>query len=92
MSIKDFDFKGAFIGFCIVKDKAKNTILVKVCDGNKKEAVEKIYDYRKTLDDNNIITLETATIKNFGSISKDYVQVRINRFVEQTKSDKYIIE
>lgn len=92
MSIKDFNFKGAFIGFCIIKDKAKNIVIVKTCDGTRKQADDKIYDYRKTLDDKNIITLEIATIKNFGTISKDYIQTRINRFTEQTKSDKYIIE
>ncbi len=92
MSIKDFNFKGAFIGFCIIKDKAKNIILVKACDGSRKQADNEIYNYRKTLDNNNIITLEIATIKNFGTISKDYIQTRINRFTEQTKSDKYIIK
>ena len=92
MNIKDFNFKGEFIGFCIVKDKTKNIVLVKACDGSRKQADDKIYDYRKTLDAKNIITLEIATIKNFGTISREYIQKRINRFTEQTKSNGYIIE
>lgn len=92
MNVKDFDLKGAFIGFCIIKDKAKNTVIVKVCDGSRKQADDEIYNYRKTLDNDNIITLEIATVKNYGTITKDYIQTRINRFTEQTKSDKYIIE
>ncbi len=92
MSIKNFNFKGAFIGFCIIKDKAKNIVIVKVCDGSRKQADDKIYEYRKTLDNNNIITLEIATIKNFGTVTTDYIQTRVKRFVEQTKSNKYIIK
>ena len=92
MSIKNFDFKGTYIGTCIIKDKAKNIIVAKVCDGSRKQVNDEIYNYRKTLDNDNIITLELATVKNYGTVTVDYIQRRINRFTEQTKSNKYIIK
>ena len=92
MSIKDFDLKGTYVGTCIIKDKTTNIIIAKVCDGSRKQISDEIYNYRKTLDNNNIITLEIATVKNYGTVTVDYIQRRINRFTEQTKSNKYIIK
>ena len=92
LGIKDFDLKGTYIGTCIIKDKTTNIIIAKVCDGSRKQISDEIYNYSKTLDNNNIITLEKKKKKNYGTVTTDYIQTRINRFTEQTKSDKYIIK
>lgn len=91
MNFRKFDFalKGSYIGFCIVKHKSNNLISVKTLSGTKKQLEEEFYEYRKTLKSNDI-TLEYAIIKNYGTISKDYIKTRVNRFIDQTKaSNRY---
>lgn len=85
----DFDLKGSYIGFCIVKHKSDNMVSVKTLSGTKKQLEDEFYEYRKTLKSDDI-TLEYAIIKNYGTISKDYIKTRVNRFIDQTKaSNRY---
>lgn len=85
----DFDLKGNYIGFCIVLHKSDYMVSVKTLSGTKKQLEEEFYEYRKTLNSNDI-TLEYAIIKNYGTISKDYIKTRVNRFINQTKaSNRY---
>lgn len=94
MKFRAFDFalKGEYIGFCIVLHKNENyTISIKKLSGTKKQLEEEFYYYRKTLDSDNDITLEFAIIKNYGTVSKDYIQTRVNRFIEQTKANYFEI-
>lgn len=85
----DFDLKGNYIGFCIVLHKNDNMVSVKTLSGTKKQLEDEFYEYRKTLNSNDI-TLEYAIIKNYGTISKDYIKTRVNRFIDQTKaSNRY---
>lgn len=91
MNFRKFDFalKGIYIGFCIVKRKSDNMVSVKTLSGDRKQLEEEFYHYRKTLNSDDI-TLEYAIIKNYGTISKDYIKTRVNRFIDQTKaSNRY---
>lgn len=93
MKFRAFDFalKGEYIGFCIVLHKDDYTVSIKKLSGTKKQLEEEFYYYRKTLDSDNDITLEFAIIKNYGTVSKDYIQTRVNRFIEQTKANNFEI-
>lgn len=89
MRMFDFALKGNYIGFCIVKHKSDNMVSVKTLSGTKKQLEDEFYEYRKTLNSNDI-TLEYAIIKNYGTISRDYIKTRVNRFIDQTKaSNRY---
>lgn len=85
----DLELKGNYIGFCIVKHKSNNMVSVKTLSGTQKQLEEEFYNYRKTLEINDI-TLEYAVIKNYGTVSKDYIKTRVNKFINQTKaSNRY---
>lgn len=81
----DFALKGEYIGFCIVLHKNDNLVSVKTLSGTKKQLEDEFYEYRKTLKPSDL-TLECKIIKNYGTISKGYIQTRVNRFIDQTKA------
>lgn len=81
----DFALKGEYIGFCIVLHKNDNLVSVKTLSGSEKQLEDEFYEYRKTLKSSDL-TLEYKVIKNYGTISKGYIQTRVNRFIDQTKA------
>lgn len=81
----DFALKGEYIGFCIVLHKNDNLVSVKTLSGTKKQLDDEFYEYRKTLKPSDL-TLEYKVIKNYGTISKGFIQTRVNRFIDQTKA------
>lgn len=81
----DFALKGEYIGFCIVLHKNDNLVSEKTLSGSRKQLEDEFYEYRKTLKSSDL-TLEYKIIKNYGTISKDYIKTRVNRFIDQTKA------
>lgn len=87
----DFDLKGNWLGFVIAFHRNENVVSVKTLSGEKKQLEDEFYEYRKTFISDDDIILEYAIIKNYGTISRDYIKVRVNRFVEQTKANEFEI-
>lgn len=75
-----------YISYCIVLHKNDYTVTVETFSGLRKQSEENLYQYRKTLDSNDI-TLEFATLRNFGKITIDLISVKLRQFKEQTKAN-----